>query len=236
MSSSFLKPSVTPATAFATRLRARPWNLPSPGSSVARVASSRPSASAKVMPAGCACRSWPFGPLTSTAPSTTFTVTPLGIAMGFLPIRDISRLPDVAEHFAADAGLHGRAAGHDAARRRQDARTEPREHVGHVLLAEIDAAAGPADALDAGDEALAVRAVLQEQPQRLVEAAPAGRLELLEALDVALVLQDAGDLGLQPRRGYVDARVLRGHRVANPCEHVCDRVSHCYLFEKAHSS
>ena len=33
-----LEASVTPATALATRLRARPWNLPSAGSSVARFA------------------------------------------------------------------------------------------------------------------------------------------------------------------------------------------------------
>jgi len=39
--------------------------------------------------AGCAWRSFPFGPCTSTAPSTILTVTPLGIVIGFLPIRDI---------------------------------------------------------------------------------------------------------------------------------------------------
>ena len=56
---------------------------------------------------------------------------------------------------------------------------------------------------------LAVRAVLQEHA-----AASAWRgwlglrvVQHLEALDVALVLQDARDLGLQARRGHVDARV-----------------------------
>src|SRR6185503_13156944 len=105
MSSSRLKPSVTPATALATRLRARPWNLPRPGSSPTREAVRWPSVSSKLIPAGYPWRSLPFGPCTSTAPSTTLTVTPLGIVIGFLPIRDIADSPDVAQHFAADAGL-----------------------------------------------------------------------------------------------------------------------------------
>ena len=58
-----------------------------------------------------------------------------------------------------------------------------------------------------------------------------GRLivEHLEALNVAFVLQDSRDLGLQPRRGHVDARVLGGHRVADPREHVCDWIGHISL-------
>src|SRR5437867_7655260 len=48
------------------------------------------------MPEGKACRSLPFGPCTSTAPSCTLTVTPLGIVIGFLPIRDIRFAP--ADH------------------------------------------------------------------------------------------------------------------------------------------
>ena len=78
-----------------------------------------------------------------------------------------SSLPNVAEHFAADAGLDRGAPGHHAARRRQDAGAEAASTSGTSSLAEIDAAAGAADALDAGDQLLAVRPVLQEQAQRL---------------------------------------------------------------------
>src|SRR6185503_6498722 len=240
MSSSRLKPSVTPATALAIRLRDRPWNFLNCASSEARFATSVPSTTSKVMPSGCPWRSWPLGPLTSTALSSTLIVTPFGIVMGFLPIRDISQLsavgigrplPNVAEDFAADAGLHRRASGHHAARRGEDARAQPRQHFRHVLLAEVDAAARAADPLDARNQLLAVRPVLEEQAQRLDRRGRRDHdlVQQLEALDVALVLEDAGDLGLDPRRGHVDARLLGGHRVPDPREHVCDRVSHTLL-------
>src|SRR5436190_9821127 len=167
MSSSFLKPSVTPDTALATRLRARPWYLPSSESSDTHFATSVPSACSNLMPAGNACFNLPFGPCTSTASGCTLMVTPFGTVMGFFPIRDMFfRLPDIAEHFAADARLDRFAAGHHAARGGQDAGAESGQHLRHIGAPEIDAAAGTADPLDAGDQPLAVRAVLEEQAQR----------------------------------------------------------------------
>ena len=53
-----------------------------------------------------------------------------------------------------------------------------------------------------------------------------GVVEQLEALDVALVLQNPRDVGLEPRRGHVDARVLGGHGVADPREHVGNWIGH----------
>ena len=41
----------------------------------------------------------PSGPAPRRAPSTTLTVTPLGIAIGFFPIRDISDLVPQLTHF-----------------------------------------------------------------------------------------------------------------------------------------
>src|SRR5262245_39491373 len=90
MSSSFLNPSVTPETAFATRLRARPWNLRSSSSSRESFATSAPASCEKRIPGGVGWRSLPFGPWTSTASGAILTVTPFGIGIGFLPIRDIS--------------------------------------------------------------------------------------------------------------------------------------------------
>src|SRR5262249_39803460 len=59
-------------------------------------------------------------------------------------------------------------------------------------------------------------------PRRLVRRL----FQDLEALDVALVLENARDVGLQPRGRHVNAGVLGGHRVANPREHICDWISH----------
>src|SRR5262245_60172249 len=156
MSSSFLKPSVTPATALATRLRARPWNFFSVASSRASDATSAPLSCANTMPGGSGWRSFPLGPWTSTASGATFTVTPFGIGMGFLPIRDMAAvvprsLPDVAEHFAADAGLLGRAPGHHAARGGEDVRAQAAKHLRHVVHAQIHPAARAADALETAD-------------------------------------------------------------------------------------
>ena len=41
----------------------------------------------------------------------------------------------------------------------------PAEHVGHIVAAEIDAAPGPADALEPGDHAFAARTVLEEHAE-----------------------------------------------------------------------
>ena len=61
-----------------------------PGSSLARVATQMPVGELEVDAARERLPSLPFGPCTSTAPSSTLTVTPLGIVIGFFPIRDMS--------------------------------------------------------------------------------------------------------------------------------------------------
>src|SRR5262245_45130476 len=186
MSSSFLKPSVTPNTALATRLRASPWNFARSASGRSSDATRVPSCCAKSTPGGTICLSFPFGPWTSTASPAIFTDTPFGIGIGFFPMRDIfescwpsaQALPHVAQHFAADAGLLSRAPRHHASGRGEDVRPQSTEHGRHIVDTKIDAATRPADALDAGDDALAARAVLQEHPDDLPGLPPflVGRL------------------------------------------------------------
>ena len=108
------------------------------------------------------------------------------------------RLPDIAQHFAADARPDRGSSGHHAARGRQDARAEAGEHLRDVVAAEIDAAAGTADALDAGNDPLAVRTVLEKEPQRLDGRRRFGArvVEHLEALNVPFVLKDLRDIVL----------------------------------------
>src|SRR5688572_116558 len=232
MSSSFFQPSVTPSTALFTRLRARPWNLLSSGSSEFFFVTMVPSSTAATMPGGSACFICPLGPFTSTPLASALMVTPLGTVIGFFPIRDIAVLPNVAEDFAADAGLLRGPARHHATGRRQDRYAESAEHRRHFVAARIHAPAGTANALDARNGLLAGGAVLQEQSHLLTRGlagAFAGRLDHLEARDVALVLQNPGDLGLQFRGRHLDARMARRDGVPDPGQHVGNRICHLFV-------
>src|SRR5438552_5085950 len=102
--------------------------------------------------------SWPLGPCTVTVWPSRVTVTPAGIAMGFLPIRDISVHP--AEDFAADVGVARGVVGHHALGRRQDRDAQAVLDRLEVLDRGIDAPAGLGDAADLGDHRFAVE-VLQ---------------------------------------------------------------------------
>src|SRR5215218_508883 len=83
--------------------------------------------------------SWPLGPFTVTVWPSRVTVTPLGMATAFFPIRDI--LVDPAEDFAAHVGVARRGVRHDALRRRQDRDPEAVLYGLQVLDRRIDAAA-----------------------------------------------------------------------------------------------
>ena len=90
---------------------------------------------------------------------------------------------------------------------------------GISLLPDVHAAAGPRHALDVRDDRLVARRVLQVNPDGLLRAF----LGQLVVDDVALFLQDPGDLHLQPRGGHVHLRVARLERVADSRQHVGDR-------------
>src|SRR5919202_6836136 len=118
--------------------------------------------------------SWPLGPLTVTCRPSIETSTPLGTGMGSFPMRDMllllsrdPRSPDVGEDFPAHALLVGLPVGEQTGRRRQDRDAEAAEHPRQVGRLGVHPQAGLADAADAGDRALPVRAELQVDRQRL---------------------------------------------------------------------
>src|SRR5579872_109015 len=208
---------------FATRARVRPcsarWNL----SSLCRETRTWLSATATPM-SGCTTRaSLPFGPDTLTVPSVTLTSTPCGIGIGILPTRDISgsspALPHEAQHFAADAGLAGVAIGHHTARGGQDRDPQPSADARHIRAARVDAEARPADALEARDDPLLALAVSQLDPDRLRR-----RLLGMVVRDEPFRLEDLHDLHFHPRRRDHDRVVPGDHSVADPREHVRDRI------------
>src|SRR5262249_38376458 len=134
--------------------------------SVGRFTSITPSSWVISMRTGTCCSSAPSGPFTLTSPlGDTSTVTPLGISIGFRPIR-LMALPDEGEHLAADAALGGLAARDDAGRGGQDRGAEASEHARQAVLARVDAAARLRDPLQVGDHALAVAAELELDDER----------------------------------------------------------------------
>src|SRR5215471_2780302 len=218
MSSSFLKPWVTPCTALASNARARPCSARC--SSLSRIAFSTPSFCSSLICAGTSTLSLPLGPCTSTLPPATGLIfTPEGTGIGLRPIRDIVslsfsqnfRLPDFAKNFAAEIRLAGSATGHHALWRGENADAQPANDGTDFARAEIVALAGARNALHAGDDAAAVRRVLQEDAQGL-----AGLVLVHHFVggDIALFLENAGDFGLQLRNRHVHALVLGRGRVA----------------------
>src|SRR5687768_1423968 len=123
----------------------------------------------------------------------------------------------MTDDFPPDAALRRRLARDEPLRGGQDRGSHPAQHLGQPVAAGVDAPAGLRDALEIGDDALAVAAELELDHER-VEA-----LALLdtEVADVALLLEDASDLLLQPRGRHFGALVPRSVRVANPRQHVC---------------
>src|SRR5262249_24573088 len=190
MSSSFLKPVVTPVTALATSARASPWTARC--SSVSRSALSTPSFCSSLLRRGTPTVLLPFGPCTSILSAAMPIFTPVGTVIGLRPIRDIF-LPNLAENFAADAGFASGAAAHQAFRRGQNADAQAADDGANFGRAGVTASAGARNALHASDHAAAIGRVLQENPEHLARLV---LVDKLQAPHIALFLQDACNLGL----------------------------------------
>src|SRR3954447_9392718 len=88
---------------LAISVRVSPWSARDVRSSSGRLTSSVPSSCATSMGAATEWVSWPLGPLTVTCRPSIATSTPLGTAMGSLPMRDMLlllslRLFDLSGH------------------------------------------------------------------------------------------------------------------------------------------
>src|SRR5947208_7328051 len=141
-SSFFSKGAFTPVTMFWTSDRASPWRARTLRSSPAREMTTWVPSTFALSPGGRGWTSFPFGPSALTPPSTTWTFTPCGITMGFLPMRDIVRpSPHVGEDFPAHTLLPRVAIGEDAPRRGQKRHTHAAEYWSAPVPAHVDATA-----------------------------------------------------------------------------------------------
>src|SRR5712692_7724998 len=220
ISSSLLKPCVTPVTAFCTRLRARPCSAAS--SSLSRTATTVESFCWKRIAAGTSARSLPLGPSTLTAPGSILTFTPEGSGIGLFPTRDIS--PHLAQNFAAHALLVGVPPRHHAARRSQNVDPHAAEDARNLPLADVHSPPRPRHPLDPRNDRLIVVAVLEID----LDSALALFVGHLEIRDVPFLFQDAGNLRLQLGCRHVDFGMARLDGVSHPRQHIGDRISHVH--------
>src|SRR4051794_9605216 len=218
----FSKPSVTPVTMFAIRLRVRPCSARCSPRSVGRVTTTFPSSFSTAMSRGLRSSSDPRGPLTRTTSGSIATSTPVGSGMGCLPMRLTGSSPDVGDDLAADALAARLVAGHHALRRGQDRGAHAAEHLGDLAVVDVRAAARLRDPAHAGDDRRTVLGVLQPDPQHLAD--PAGLLAVV--LDVALLAEHARHLQLQLRGRDVHGVVIGLEAVADPREEVGYGVGH----------
>src|SRR3569833_1854778 len=178
-----------------------------------------------VMPPGSVCDSSPFGPFTFTVLPSTVTVTPDGTVMGSLPIRDmICSLPDEGDELAAGARLTRFTVGHQALVGVVNREAEAGAHARDLGRADVLAKARRRHALQLTDHRLAA-GVLEADAEDLLALFG---LERRVILDVVVLLQDSRDLGLHLRHRNVDAAVLRSASIADPRQHVGDRVGHTH--------
>src|ERR1700761_5891732 len=162
--------------------------------------------------------SWPLGPFTVTVWPSSVTVTPLGMAIGFFPIRDIS--VDPAENFAAHVGVTRRGVRHDALGRRQDRDPEAVLHRLQVLDRRIDATAGLRDAGDVDDDGGAIE-VLQ---LNLEFREGAGLFYQVVAADVAFVGEHVEETGAHLGRGRHHLRAAALGGVLDAGDQIADGI------------
>src|SRR5512135_2204962 len=111
---------------LATSVRVRPCSALSRDSSEPRFTDTWPSSSATEIAGAITRVSSPFGPFTFTVCPSIVTVTPFGMAIGSLPIRDmVSSSPDQGHELAAGARLPRVTVGHEPLGGAEDGDPQP---------------------------------------------------------------------------------------------------------------
>jgi len=137
-----------------------------------------------------------------------------------LPIRDI------AENLTANALAARLAAGHDTLRGGHDGDAESALDATDLIAANVHAAAGTRDALQVADRRLVVGAVLQVHAENPLTVL----LGRLVVGDIALVLEDAGDLRLELRSRNIKLLVTGPDGVADTGQKVCYWIGEVHSF------
>src|ERR1700730_5050094 len=129
-------------------------------------------------------------------------------------------LPDLAQDFAADTLLARLPSGHYPAGCGQNINAQPTQDARDLTAPHINPATRPGDTLDVGDRGFVVVAIFQIDAQDLLPFL----LRSFEVGDVPFLFEDACNLQLQLGSGNIHFLVPGANRVANACQHVCDRI------------
>src|SRR5690606_18964449 len=132
-----------------------------------------------------------------------------------------SRLPDQGHHFAANVPRPGLPVRHQALRRRHNSDPQPVAYPRQRLRPRVDSQARPRYTLQIPDHRTPV-VILQVDAEHPVTPV----VEVLVIVDEVILLEDPGNLGLHLRHRHVDPTMPRMTRIAQPRQHVGDRIGH----------
>src|ERR1035437_6633531 len=213
---------------FATRVRESPcsalWRSSSDGRDTVQTS---PSTFTPI--SGCIVRcNSPFGPFTATAWPFTVTVTPFGMGIGSLPIRDMMfPLPYEGEQLAARTLLPRFTIRHQPAGRAEDRDAQTVPHARDLGDGDVLPEPGARHAPELANHRLAALRVLEHHTEQRPAVC---RVHRLVVLNEVVFLQQAREFELQFRCRNVHATVLRSARIADPRQHVGDRGGHTHEF------
>ena len=208
-----------------TRVRVSPWRLLWSLFSVGRVTTISSPSCATPMRGGSSRVSVPLGPFTVTTPPVERDVDAGGDGDGETADTGHRGYQTYARISPPSSALLGLGAGHDPARGADDDDAEAAQDPRDVGLARVHAQARLADPLEARDDRHLAVDVLHPQPEEL-----GGAVALLAPVgDEAFLLEDAGDLALGARGRHDHLGVAGAGGVADPREHVRDRVGDVHL-------
>src|SRR5271155_2133401 len=176
----------------------------------------------------------PRGPVTVTERPSSATLTPEGTGTGVRPIRDIRHSstnprssPDVAEDLATDSAFAGLPVAHEALAGRQYGNAQAAKDARQLVGPSVDTKPWLGNAPDSRDGPGAVGRILHGHFQET--SWPLFVARHLEARYVALADQDRSECFLELRRRHAHRVMMRDVGIAQPGQHVSDRVSHSHV-------
>src|SRR5690554_6131841 len=180
----------------------------------------------------------PFGPFTFTIAPSTSTPTPDGSVIGFLPIRDkdntpfsdstlargdahVRALPDITEHFSANALFASGFVRHYPPGSRDDRYSQPPKHPGDLSFTNVDPETGFTDLFQSGNDPFFSVVLQVNFDDSLIIA-----FVQFVFFDIAFPLQNFSHRFFRIGGGNLHCLSADNIGVANTSQHVGNRIRH----------